>query len=240
VNSLAEPTNEVVEAVERLAGALGTTGSESIQMREIMGLDKALRSIRGEMQNNLAKLGEVDAGIAKEETKLKQAEDLDEVTRNRVEEWLHDLRLERDARLEALSTNRTALRSQVTRIRETIAKMLHEDTTLAEWVKTLFREQGITIVSILTALGMTISSLVAWLPGGGGGTLAPTPCLRMARAVSRSGSSASSRPSSAFSEGWPKKPRLRSRVSSEVSSRGFSQHSARRPSCWLRIRGPLS
>ena len=37
----------------------------------------------------------------------------------------------------------------------------------------LFREQGITIASILTAIGMTISVLVeALLPGGGSGTSA--------------------------------------------------------------------
>ena len=41
-------------------------------------------------------------------------------------------------------------------------------TSLAEKIRTLFREQGITIASILTAIGMAISVLVeALLPGGG-------------------------------------------------------------------------
>jgi chromosome segregation ATPase len=175
VKGLAEAADAAVEASDRLAGSFSGDG-EPIEMREILGLDKALRSIRGEMQNNLAKLGELDADIKWQEAKLKEAADLDKVTRNRVEERLRDLFIERDAWLETLSTNRTALRSQVTRIRETIARMLNEDTTLAEKVKTLFREQGITIVSILTALGMTVSSLVAWLAGASGGTPAPTPC----------------------------------------------------------------
>ena len=43
-------------------------------------------------------------------------------------------------------------------------------TTLAERIRTLFREQGITIASILTAIGMAISTLVLALTGGGGGT----------------------------------------------------------------------
>ena len=45
--------------------------------------------------------------------------------------------------------------------------MLDKDTSLAEKIRTLFREQGITIASILTAIRMAIGVLVeALLPGG--------------------------------------------------------------------------
>ena len=51
--------------------------------------------------------------------------------------------------------------------KETIAKVLDKDTSLGEKIQTLFREQGITIASILTAIGMAIGVLVeALLPGG--------------------------------------------------------------------------
>ena len=51
---------------------------------------------------------------------------------------------------------------------ETIAKVLDKDTSLGEKIRTLFREQGITIASILTAIKMAIGVLVeALLPGGG-------------------------------------------------------------------------
>ena len=47
--------------------------------------------------------------------------------------------------------------------------MLDKDTSLAEKIRTLFREQRITIASILMAIGMAIGVLVeALLPGGGG------------------------------------------------------------------------
>ena len=46
--------------------------------------------------------------------------------------------------------------------------MLDKDISLAEKIQTLFQEQGITITSILTAIGMAISVLVeGLLPGGG-------------------------------------------------------------------------
>ena len=46
--------------------------------------------------------------------------------------------------------------------------MLDKDTSLGEKIRTLFREQGIMIASILTAIEMAIGVLVeALLPGGG-------------------------------------------------------------------------
>ena len=51
--------------------------------------------------------------------------------------------------------------------KETIAIVLDKDTSLGEKIRTLFREQGITIASILMAIGMAIGVLVeALLPGG--------------------------------------------------------------------------
>ena len=63
------------------------------------------------------------------------------------------------------------LKNQITSFHETIAKVLDKDTSLGEKIRTLFREQGITIASILTAIGMAIGVLVeALLPGGGAAT----------------------------------------------------------------------
>ena len=85
-----------------------------------------------------------------------------------LERELSDIKTERESRLEAVSANRAALRSRINRICETFRRILHEDTTLAERIRTLFRKQGMTIVSILTAVGMAISTLVLALTGGGG------------------------------------------------------------------------
>ena len=51
--------------------------------------------------------------------------------------------------------------------KETITKVLDKDTSSGEKIRTLFREQGIIIASILTAIEMAIRVLVeALLPGG--------------------------------------------------------------------------
>ena len=56
---------------------------------------------------------------------------------------------------------------QINQIKELITKFLDKETgTLGERIRTLFKEQGITIVSILTAVGMAIGVLVEALLGG--------------------------------------------------------------------------
>ena len=59
------------------------------------------------------------------------------------------------------------LKNQIMSFKETIAKVLDKDTSLGEKIRTLFREEGITIASILMAIRMAIGVLVeALLPGG--------------------------------------------------------------------------
>ena len=188
LEDLGQTVTEVSDAIQRMETALtdtqidevlGTLDDPPLTLREIRGLDKALQTIRGELTNNLAKLTELDDHIALEKRKLDEADagGVDELIRRRIAERLRDLQDERSARLEAASATKDALRSQISRIRETISRILHEDTTLAECVRTLFREQGVTLVSILTAIGMAISTLVLSLTGGasGGSVTPPTP-----------------------------------------------------------------
>ena len=70
---------------------------------------------------------------------------------------------------ESIDLLKGRLKNQIASFKETIAKVLDKDTSLAEKIRTLFREQGITIASILMAIGMAIGVLVeALLPGGEG------------------------------------------------------------------------
>ena len=57
--------------------------------------------------------------------------------------------------------------NQIYQIRESIMKFLDKETgTLGERIRALFKEQGITIISILTALGMAVGVLIEALLGG--------------------------------------------------------------------------
>ena len=85
----------------------------------------------------------------------------------RIDNLNEDLKV----RQESINLLKGRLKSQITSFKETIAKVLDKDTSLGEKIRTLFREQGIMIASILTAIGMAIGVLVeALMPGGGGAT----------------------------------------------------------------------
>ena len=73
---------------------------------------------------------------------------------------------ELSTRQESIDLLKGRLKSQITSFKETIAKVLDKHTSLGEKIRTLFREQGITIAFILTAIGMAFGVLVeALLPG---------------------------------------------------------------------------
>ena len=152
------------------------TGTQTdMTKREMDGILKAMASVKEEIANELAKLNETNKHLAKENTKLEQAKaDNDEFQIERISSRIRDLESERSARLEVINVNRDKLRSQVNRIKDTINKILKEDTTLGERIKTLFREQGITIVSVLTAFGMIIGVIVETFIPTTGGTTSPS------------------------------------------------------------------
>ena len=77
---------------------------------------------------------------------------------------------EKKARLEISSQNQKDLQTQVARIKQTRERVLHKEASLVERICTLFREQGITIFSILTAFSMTIATIVLAITGVFGGT----------------------------------------------------------------------
>ena len=165
-------TGGATEAVNSAQNIIAVLVREGYTSRDIIGMCKALERSRGEHTNNLAKLSELDKDIAEKRSELEKA--TDETTKNKIAESLRNLQDVRAALLEAASATREALRSQISRIRETLHRILHGDKTLAERIKTLFREQGITIVSVPTALGMIISTIVLAIPGGGA-TAPPQP-----------------------------------------------------------------
>ena len=63
-------------------------------------------------------------------------------------------------RQESIDILKGKLSNQITSIKETITKVLDKHLTLKEKIKVLFREQGITVVSILRAIGMALGVLI--------------------------------------------------------------------------------
>ena len=140
-------------------------------MRELPGVDKQLRGIRGSLKVQVAKKVKLEEHIAKERRKLEEFQEYpgvyNDAMREDITKRIDNLNDELKVRQESIDLLKGRLKSQITSFRETVAKVLDKDTSLDEKIRSLFREQGITIPSILTAIGMAIGVLVeALLPGG--------------------------------------------------------------------------
>ena len=101
-----------------------------LDMREFLGIGKALQSIQGELLNNTSKLTEIDKRIQRDTKKLEEVENDPTYTdeqRQLYRDRLYELNTEKKARLEILSQNRSNLQTQVARIKETIEKVLDQE-----------------------------------------------------------------------------------------------------------------
>ena len=114
---------------------------------------------------------QLEEHIAKECRKLEEFREYpgvyDDAMKEDITKRIDDLNEDLKVRQESINILKGRLKNQITSFKETIAKVLDSNTSLAEKIRTLFREQGITIASILMAIGMAMGVLVeALLPGG--------------------------------------------------------------------------
>ena len=140
-----------------------------LPLRELEGLDKQLRTIKGSLKVAIAKRIDLEGRINLEERKLNEIQDPEysDDQRDMIEGRINKLRGELNERNEEIDILKGEASKQINQIRGSITKFLDKETgTLGERIRTLFREQGITIASILTAIGMAIGVLIEALLGG--------------------------------------------------------------------------
>ena len=140
-----------------------------LPLRELEGLDKQLRTIKGSLKVAIAKRIDLNARIEHEERKLSEVQDpaYSDDQRDMIEGRIKRLRGELTERNKEIDILKGEASKQINQIRGSMTKFLDKETgTLGDRIRTLFKEQGITIVSILTAVGMAIGVLVAPLLGG--------------------------------------------------------------------------
>ena len=169
---------KLIETSLTETGAEASTQTGGLTLRELEGLDKELRTISGSLRSAIAKSIAKQADIDRENRKLEEMANDETYSDEQREEVRVRLQRFQDAQ-KAISDQIRILKgqysNQIYQIRESIMKFLDKETgTLGERIRTLFKEQGITIVSILTAVGMTIGVLIEALLGGTS-TSTPTP-----------------------------------------------------------------
>ena len=166
----ADNSVKLIETSLTEIGADSFTQTSGLTLRELEGLDKELRTIIGSLRSAIAKSIAKQVDIDRENRKLEEMandETYSDEQREEVRARLQRFQDEQKAISDQIRILKGRYSNQIYQIRESITKFLDKETgTLGERIRTLFKEQGITIVSILTALGMTLGVLIEALLGG--------------------------------------------------------------------------
>ena len=183
IESLSTTDAEAIEMIEMTSKDIDATVKDAEQdtsfiesserdkllpLRELEGLDKQLRTIKGSLKVAIAKRIDLEGRIKHEERKLNEIQDpkYSDDQRDMIEGRINKLRGELTERNKEIDILKGEASKQINQIRGSITKFLDKETgTLGERIRTLFKEQGITIVSILTAVGMAIGVLIEALLG---------------------------------------------------------------------------
>ena len=160
---------KLIETSLTETGEDASTQTGGLMLRELEGLDKELRTISSSLRSAIAKSIAKQVDIDRENRKLEEMtndETYSDEQREEVRARLQRFQDEQKAISDQIRILKSRYSNQIFQIRESILKFLDKETgTLGERIRTLFREQGITIVSILTAVGMAIGVLIEALLG---------------------------------------------------------------------------
>ena len=178
VEQVEESLNTFLETSTQTELALGPPGS--LPFRELAGLDRSLRNMRTTVlkmtsdrevkKATLRQLKDEISKVSYDDGEVQFNENLQEKT-----EKIKTLEEEIEVLDSEIREYDGKFRGQFQRIKQTVDKMLHQDLTLGEQIQTLFREQGITIASVITALGLAIGMIINSILSAAKSIVNPTP-----------------------------------------------------------------
>ena len=159
----------MIETLLTETGAEASTQTGGLSLRGLEGLDGELRTISGSLRSAIAKAMAKQVDIDKENRKLEEMandETYSGEQREEVRARLQRFQDEQKAINDQIRILKGRYSNQIYQIREAIMKFWDKETgILSIRIRTLFKEQGITIISILMALGMTLGVLIEALLG---------------------------------------------------------------------------
>ena len=123
-------------------------------LRELLGLDKQLRTIQGSLKVEVAKKVELEEHITiKERRKLQEFREYpgeyDDAMKEDITKRIDALNDELATRQESIDLLKGRLKNQITSFEETIAKVLDKDTSLGEKIRTQFKEEVVSLLKLV-------------------------------------------------------------------------------------------
>ena len=156
---LQEITESTVKSTEDLITQF--EGEETLPMRELLGLNKQLRSLRGSLKVEVAKNVQLEERIKKEHRKLEEFQEYpgvyDDEMREDITKQIDKLNDELVTRQESIDLLKGRLKNQITSFYKKITAVLDKVISLAEKIKCCLESKALLL--------LPYSRLSGWLLG---------------------------------------------------------------------------
>jgi hypothetical protein len=135
-------------------------------LRQLQSYETILSRYAAQRADHLSQAAELERDLRFAEHRYDTTDFGDDADgRNDLAREIRQMREQREMHLEEVARFDVKARSQISQIRETVSSVMNVDQSLVSRIRNLFREQGITIASILTAVGFIISTIILALTG---------------------------------------------------------------------------
>jgi hypothetical protein len=135
-------------------------------LRQLQSYETVLARYAAQRADHLSQAAELERNIKTSEKWYDTTDFGDDIEgRDALAKEIRQMREQREVHLSEAERFDVEARSQISQIRETVASVMNVDQPLATRIRNLFREQGITIASIIPAIGFIISTIVVALTG---------------------------------------------------------------------------
>ena len=135
ISQIKDVQTDTEDLFEHGSAGPGVT-QQPLPLRELLGLDKQLRTIQGSLKVEVAKKVELVEHITKERRKLEEFREYpgeyDDIMKEDITKRIDALNDELKVRQESINLLKGRLKNQITSFKETIAKVLDKDTSLGE------------------------------------------------------------------------------------------------------------
>jgi hypothetical protein len=154
INSL--PTNIVGVPIARYQNFL----------RQLQSYETVLARYAAQRADHLSQAAELEREINKSEKWYDTTDFGEDIEgRDALTKEIRQMREQREVHLSEAARFDVEARSQISQIRETVASVMNVNLPLMTRIRNLFREQGVTIASVITAISFIISTIVVALTG---------------------------------------------------------------------------
>jgi DNA-binding transcriptional MerR regulator len=159
-----QAVSDVRAAIERLPPNIVGVPTARYQnfLRQLRSYETILSRYEAQRADHLSKAAELERDLRTAERRLETTDFVNDVeAMEDLGKEIKMMREQRETHLAEAARFDVESRSQISQIRESVLSVFNVDTPLLTRIQNLFREQGITIATTITALGLIIDFIVS-------------------------------------------------------------------------------